>query len=64
MSKQNNRYKYVFTVEGETEKWYLKWLERQIKECSEITDIVTISPTVQQSPLKFSKSINSKLLEN
>ena len=39
MSRKECR-KYYFSVEGETEKWYLKWLE------SQINSIVRIMPSI------------------
>jgi len=59
MAERNNTYKYVFTVEGDTEKWYLDWLSEKIKDCDEISDTVSIKSTIQQSPMKFAKGINN-----
>lgn len=33
MIKRKSTKKYFFTVEGETEKWYLEWLRDRINEC-------------------------------
>ncbi len=52
--------KYTFTVEGETEQWYLNWLQGQINSCPERTNNVKIASTVQQSPKKFYKGTNAK----
>lgn len=27
--------KYYFSVERDTEEWYLKWLEKQINQCDD-----------------------------
>ncbi len=52
--------KYVFTVEGETEKWYLLWLRDRINDCEARYFDVSIDAKVQQSPKKFYKSVNAK----
>lgn len=46
---------YFFSVEGETEYWYLKWLENQINiaECSRYK--VSIKCDVQKDPVKYAK---------
>ena len=55
--KKENR-RYVFTVEGETERWYFEWLQEQINTCDESKFTVSIVPKVQQSPKKYSKTVN------
>ena len=55
--KKENR-RYVFTVEGETEQWYFEWLQEQINACVESKFTVSIVPKVQQSPKKYSKTVN------
>ena len=52
--------KYCFTVEGETEKWYLDWLEEKINAHAESIYCVSINGFVQKSPIKFSKMVNAK----
>ena len=52
--------KYVFTVEGETEKWYLEWLRDQINQCESRKYNVAVDAKVQQSPKKFYKNANAK----
>ena len=59
MAERSNTYKYVLTVEGETEKWYFDWLSQIINACDTISDTVSIKATVQQSPIKFAKRINN-----
>lgn len=54
--KENRR--YVFTVEGETEQWYFDWLEDQINACDDSKYTVSIVTKVQQSPKKYSKTVN------
>ena len=48
--------KFVFTVEGETEQWYLEWLRDQINKCEERKYNATVDVKVQQSPKKFYKN--------
>lgn len=55
--KKENR-KYVFTVEGSTERWYLEWLREQINKCPEAACTVSIDAKVQQAPMKFAKTVN------
>ena len=52
--------KFVFTVEGETEQWYLEWLRDQINKCEERKYNVAVDAKVQQSPKKFFKTVNAK----
>lgn len=60
MSKRLETQKYVFTVEGETERWYLLWLRDQINACENRTHNVSIDPRVQQSPKKSFKGVTAK----
>lgn len=60
MSEKLETRKYTFTVEGETEQWYLFWLRDQINICPERTYNVSIDAKVQQSPKKFFKNANAK----
>lgn len=48
--------KFTFTVEGETEKWYLEWLKNSINSCETAKYKVAIVSKVQQNPCKFVKS--------
>ena len=57
IDKKENR-KYVFTVEGETEQWYFKWLQNQINACDASKYTVKIDPKVQPSPKKYFKTVN------
>lgn len=52
--------KYTFTVEGETEQWYLSWLKDQINSFEKRKYNVAIVAKVQQNPKKYAKSINTK----
>jgi hypothetical protein len=49
--------KYYFSVEGETEDWYLKWLEDKINNESAAKYNVSIDSRVQKNPLKRAKSM-------
>ena len=51
--------KYEFSVEGETEKWYLQWLESMINDTEESTYKVSFCAKVTKNPRKFIKNINS-----
>ena len=51
--------KYTFTVEGETERWYLLWLRDRINEQEGKEYKVAIEPKVQQHPMKFAKGVNA-----
>lgn len=59
----NNRLEtltYNFTVEGETEQWYLYWLRDEVNKCEGRLYDVSFDVKVQQSPKKYYKSINVK----
>lgn len=60
MSEKLLTQKYTFTVEGETEQWYLLWLRDQINACPDRTYNIAIEPKVQQSPAKFYKGTTKK----
>ncbi len=60
MSEKLETIKYSFTVEGETEQWYLTWLKEQINACKGRSYNISIVPKVQSSPSKFYKGINAK----
>ncbi len=52
MAKRKVTNKYYFSVEGETEQWYLKWLEGQINQSTDSRYQVSIDCQVQKDPLK------------
>jgi len=60
MSERRDVRKYTFTVEGETEQWYLLWLRDQINACSKRKADVSVVVKVQQSPKKYAKSVITK----
>ncbi|MCO1601466.1 RloB family protein [Desulfosporosinus nitroreducens] len=49
--------KYYFTVEGETERWYLLWLQGQINNEASSTHTVTLNCPIEKNPLKRAKSL-------
>ncbi len=51
--------KYEFSVEGESEKRYLEWLEAIINSTAESEYTVSLCAKVTRSPRKFIKNINS-----
>lgn len=55
MAKMKQTKKYYFSVEGETEQWYLLWLRDQINACDDAKYKVAIEPKVEKSPLKYIK---------
>lgn len=57
MIKRKSTKKYFFTVEGETEKWYLEWLRDRINECEEAACKASFNIQVQKNPLKRAKSL-------
>ncbi|KUO76547.1 MAG: hypothetical protein APF77_05305 [Clostridia bacterium BRH_c25] len=56
MAKLKQMKKYHFSVEGETEQWYLKWLQSLINETPESAFKVSFDCPVQKNPLKRAKS--------
>lgn len=52
--------KYVFTVEGETEQWYLNWLKDQINAYPERSYNAVFKVIVQRSPRRFCKQVVRK----
>lgn len=50
--------KYYFSVEGETEKWYLDWLKEKVNNEPAAKYKVAIDCKVQKNPFKRAKSMN------
>lgn len=48
---------YYFSVEGETEQWYLEWLEAQINANENTNYIVKFITRVQKDPVSFIKKL-------
>ena len=57
MTERKETRKYVFSVEGDTEKWYLDWLCKQINAGENAKYRVLITSAVQKNPLKFAKRL-------
>lgn len=57
MPKLKQTKKYYFSVEGETEHWYLKWLQDIINKTQEAKFKVSFDCPVQKNPLKRAKSL-------
>lgn len=57
MAKMKSTKKYYFTVEGETEQWYLQWLQKTINESPQSKYKVSFDCPIQKDPLKRARSI-------
>lgn len=57
MAKRKTTNKYYFSVEGETEQWYLKWLQDTINNTEEAVCKVSIDCPVRKNPLKHVKAL-------
>ncbi len=57
MVKRKPTNKYYFSVEGETEHWYLKWLQDMINDTEEAVCKVSIDCHVNKNPLKHVKAL-------
>lgn len=49
--------KYYFSVEGETERWYLQWLQNTINSDPDTKYTVKLDCPIQKDPLKRAKSL-------
>lgn len=58
MAKLKITNKYYFSVEGETEKWYLDWLQDKINNEPATKYKVSIDSKIQKNPLKRAKALN------
>ncbi len=58
MANRKSTKKYYFSVEGETEKWYLKWLQDLINETEQSAYKVSFDCPVQKNPYKRAKTLN------
>jgi len=58
MPQMKTTQKYYFSVEGETEKWYLDWLQEKINNEPTAKYKISIDSKIQKSPLKRAKSMN------
>ena len=57
MIKCKRPLKYYFSVEGETEQWYLEWLQNQINNSPEAASKVSFNKQIQKDPLRRAKSL-------
>lgn len=57
MPKMKTNRKYYFSVEGETEQWYLDHLQRLINNTPESKYTVTLTHKKQKNPVKMVKSL-------
>ena len=57
MPKMKQNKKYYFTVEGETEKWYLEWLQKTINDMDEALFKVNFDCKIEKNPMKRARSI-------
>ena len=48
MIKRKSTLKYYFSVEGETEQWYLEWLQEQINNAPEAACKVSFNKQIQK----------------
>lgn len=55
MRKENRT--YYFSVEGETEKWYLDWLQKMINACPDAKYTVKLDSKIEKDPLARAKKI-------
>lgn len=60
MAERMENLKYTFSVEGDTERWYLEWLQNQINGCGERKHNVSLQGKVYANPMKFAKTLNCK----
>ncbi len=57
MPKRKPNKKYYFSVEGETEQWYLKWLEKLINSSTDAKYSVSFDVKIEKNPLKRVKAL-------
>ena len=57
MAKRKSTKKYYFSVEGETEQWYLLWLRDLINSTDEAAYKVSFDCKIEKDPLKRAKGL-------
>lgn len=57
MANRKPTRKYYFSVEGETEQWYLEWLRDTINNTEKASFRISIDCMVKKNPLKRAKSL-------
>lgn len=55
MTQERN--KYFFSVEGETEKWYLDWLKRTVNQSDKAQSKIAVTCYIEKNPLKCAKRL-------
>ena len=57
MGNRKSSKKYFFSVEGETEEWYLLWLRDLINSTDHAAYKVSIDCKIEKDPLKRAKGL-------
>ncbi len=57
-SQRKETLKYYFSVEGETEQWYLKWLQDTINNTDQSVYKVSFDHRIEKDPVSRAKSLN------
>lgn len=57
MNVRKRKIQYYFSVEGETEKWYLEWLQRQINSTDNAAYGVVFNVKVEKDPVNRVKGM-------
>lgn len=57
MAKRKTTKKYYFSVEGETEQWYLKWLQNIINNTEQSAYKVSFDCLIEKNPYKCAKRL-------
>lgn len=55
--RRKDRRTYYFSVEGETEKWYLDWLQNTINSTPEAKYAVKLDRRVEKDPVSYAKRL-------
>lgn len=58
MAPRKYTIQYYFSVEGDTEKWYLGWLQELINSTEDATYNVKLNCNIQKNPYKYAKSLS------
>ena len=59
MGNRKEILKYFFSVEGDTEYWYMKWLEKEINNVKTAKYKVDFDCKVEKHPIKYTKKIKT-----
>lgn len=57
MARFRKSNQYYFSVEGETERWYLKWLQDKINNSENSAKNVSFNCNIQKDPVKYVKKL-------